>query len=135
MVQVIQKALITSALVTVVIAISLVHVASAQQNQEPKSQITNSKYLTIKNLKFRAESFSNSITGTIVNNSTQQVSLVNVYALLYDKDNLLITVESGIADVSTLKPGEDSAFKISLFGLGSETVDHYTILPGGTIGL
>jgi hypothetical protein len=68
-----------------------------------------------------------------VNNSTQELSSATVYALLYDKNNQLITVESGFADVSTLKPKEDSAFKISLLGAGPDTVDHYTILPGASI--
>ncbi|HET7284999.1 MAG TPA: hypothetical protein VFI70_09965 [Nitrososphaeraceae archaeon] len=32
-----------------------------------------------------------------------------------------------------LKPSDNSAFKISLFGLSSaDTVDHYTVMPGGT---
>ena len=105
------QALIAIALAAV-IAISLVHTASAQQNQQAKAQIVNSKYLTIKEPKFRNESFSNSITGTVINNSTQEISSVNVYALLYDKDNRLITAEIGLSDVSTLKPTEDSAFKM-----------------------
>lgn len=71
--------------------------------------------------------------GTVVNNSTVSVSSAAVYAALYDKDNNLITVQNGFADVMSLKPGENSAFKISLFGLStSDTIDHYTLLAGGT---
>src|SRR6185437_13310191 len=75
---------------------------SLAQTTEPKSTIVNSKFLTIKDPRFRDEGFgSSSITGTIFNNSTSQISLAQVYAVLYDKDNKLITVESGIVDVST----------------------------------
>jgi len=120
---------------TIVAAVSLfitLQAAIAQGQNEPKSNVVNSKYLTIKDQKFRHESFSDSITGTVVNNSTSGVSSAEVFAALYDKDNHLITVQSGFADVMNLKPAEDSAFKISLFGLGSETIDHYTLLGGGT---
>jgi hypothetical protein len=69
----------------------------------------------------------------IVNNSIGQISLAQVYMVLYDKDNKLISVESGTADVSTLVARDNSAFKVSLFGLGSsDTVDHYTVMPGRT---
>jgi hypothetical protein len=56
------------------IAMNLVYTTTAfaeqTTNPQPKAQIVNSKYLTIKDPKFRNESFSNSITGTIINNST-----------------------------------------------------------------
>ena len=53
--------------------------------------------------------------------------------VLYDKDNKLISVESGSADVSTLVARDNSAFKVSLLGLGSsDTVDHYTVMSGRT---
>jgi len=36
-------------------------------------------------------------------------------------------------DVSDLKAGDNSPFKISLIGLSSsDTVDHYTVMPGGS---
>jgi hypothetical protein len=59
--------------------------------------------------------------------------LIGVYAILYDKDNRVITVTHGLSDVLNLKPGEDSAFKISLPSLAPETVDHYTLIPGGSL--
>jgi hypothetical protein len=122
-------------LITIVAAVSLfipLQAAHTQGPNEPKSNIVNSKYLTIKDQRFRHESFSDSITGTVVNNSTSGVTSAEVFAALYDKDNHLITVQNGFADVMNLKPAEDSAFKISLFGLGSETIDHYTLLAGGS---
>jgi hypothetical protein len=65
--------------------------------------------------------------------STSQITLAQVYAALYDKDNTLITVEGGLVDVATLNPADNSAFKISLFGLNpADTVEHHTVMPGGT---
>jgi hypothetical protein len=87
--------------------ISSYHMAFAQgnqqQQQQPKANIINSKYLTIKDQRFRNEQFSNSITGTIVNNSTQQMESIHAYVILYDKNNRVIALENALADVSTLK--------------------------------
>jgi hypothetical protein len=107
---------------------------SFAQTSEPKASTVNSKYLTIKDVRFRDEGFgSSSITGTIVNKSTSDISFAQVFAALYDQNNNLITTQSGLVDVSSLKPGDNSAFKVSLFGLSSaDTVDHYTVMPGGT---
>jgi hypothetical protein len=71
------------------------------------------------------------ITGTVVNNSTQEVSQVTVTAALYDSSDKLITTEwGGFADVSTLPSGDNSAFSITLSSV-EEKVDHYTLFPGG----
>jgi hypothetical protein len=56
-----------------------------------------------------------------------------VYAILFDKDNKVISTELGNVDASQLKPGDNSAFKIDLIGIrSSDTVDHYMVIPGGT---
>src|SRR5690242_11067856 len=99
---------------SIVGVINMSFLANAQQS-EPKANIVNGKYLTIKDPEFREESSSYSITGTIVNDSTQEISQVSAYAILYDKYNKVITVNSAIADVSTLKPGDYSAFKVPFF--------------------
>jgi hypothetical protein len=38
----------------------------------------------------------------------------------------------GFADVSTLPPGDNSAFSVSLFGLEAGNIDHYMLFPSGT---
>jgi hypothetical protein len=53
-----------------------------------------------------------------------------VYAALYDKDNTLITMESGSVSVSSLKAGDNSPLTIN--GFGVKDVDHYTLFPSGT---
>jgi hypothetical protein len=55
-----------------------------------------------------------------------------MYAILYDKDNTVIAVRHGRSDVSTLNPGGDSVCRVYLSNLGSQTVDHYTLIPSGT---
>ena len=74
--------------------------AYAQNDTSKSSDIpgnaVNSKYLGITDHRYRQGEFgSDTITGTIVNNSTQDIQFASVYAALYDKDNTLITVESG----------------------------------------
>jgi hypothetical protein len=49
---------------------------------------------------------------------------------LYDKDNTLITMESGSVSVSSLKAGDNSPFTINVFGV--KDVDHYTLFAAGT---
>jgi hypothetical protein len=128
----VQKVLIS---ITVLGAVSTVLFSTvyAQEDQRPKGDIVNSKYLIIRDQKFNNGTFGGLITGTIINNSTQEISLVKAYAILYDKSNQVITVERSIVLLSTLKPGQGSPFEISLFGLGPEKVDHYTLIPGGSL--
>jgi hypothetical protein len=87
--------------------------------------------LSITEHRYRSGDFSDQITGVVVNNSTQEISGVSVDAALYDKDNKLITMAgAGFADVSTLPPGDNSAFSINI--LGVQDIDHYTLFPSGT---
>jgi hypothetical protein len=97
----------------------------------PTGSVENSKYLSITDHRYRNGDFSDQITGTVVNNSTQEVSQVTVTAALYDSSDKLITTEwGGFADVSTLPSGDNSAFSITLSSV-EEKVDHYTLFPGG----
>jgi hypothetical protein len=94
--------------------------------------VVNSTYLIITDHRYRDGDFTDHITGTVVNNSTEEVSGITVTAALYDSsDRLITTAGGGYADVSTLPPGDNSAFSITLSG-GEENVDHYTLFPGGT---
>jgi hypothetical protein len=67
------------------------HQSFAQQAGEPKSTVVNSKYLTIKDLVYTNEDPTSTINGTVVNNSPVQISSAEVFAMLYDKNNSLIT--------------------------------------------
>jgi len=123
---------------SMILATSIMYSYSSKQHeayaQVPKGNAVNSKFLTVKESRYRPGEFSDQITGTVTNNSTQQISSISVYVALYDKDNKLITMDSGLADVSTLTAGDQSAFSITLLSLGNEKVDHYTIFPGGLPG-
>jgi hypothetical protein len=92
--------------------------------------VINSKYLAITYHKYVDQKGSDVVTGTIVNNSTKDISSVRIYAALYDKDNKLITTESGIVNVPALTPTLTSPFTINL--VNTPKPDHYTLLPGGT---
>ena len=98
--------------------------------QIPKGGIVNSKYLTITEQGFRSGNYSNQITGTLFNNSTQEISS-NVYVGLYDAKNQLITMDIGYPDITPLPANEYSTFSISLYELNDETIDHYILYPGG----
>ena len=92
--------------------------------------IINSKYLSITYHKYVNQKDSDTITGTIVNNSTKDISSVRIYAALYDENNKLITTEGGMVNVPALTPTLTSPFTISL--VDTPKPDHYTLLPGGT---
>jgi len=98
----------------------------------PLGSVENSMYLSITEHRYRNGEFSDQITGIVVNNSTEEVSPVTVTAALYDNSGKLVTTEGGgFADVSTLPPGDNSAFSITLSGVDAN-IDHYKLLPGGT---
>jgi hypothetical protein len=106
--------------------------ASASTNNEDNvvsGDVINSKYLAITYHKYVNQKDS-IITGTIVNNSTKDISSVRIYAALYDKDNKLITTEGGVVNVPALTPTLTSPFTISLVNI--QKPNHYTLLPGGT---
>jgi hypothetical protein len=107
--------------------------ASASTKSEDNiisGDVINSKYLAITYHKYVNQKDSDVITGTIVNNSTKDISSVRIYAALYDKDNKLITTEGGVVNVPALTPTLTSPFTISLVNI--QKPDHYTLLPGGT---
>ena len=85
--------------------------ANAAVNESDKpGNVVNSKYLSIIDHKYRSGQFYHTITGTIMNNSTQGISSIGVYAALYDKDNKLITMESGSVSISPLRADDSSPF-------------------------
>ena len=97
-----------------------------------KGNVVNSKYVTIIDHRYQHRNASDIITGTVRNNSTQQIPVIYVIAVLYDKDNNLITTGIGSADASDLPAGGNSEFSIYLFGLRENVVNSYTLFPGGT---
>ena len=94
-------------------------------------EVTNSKYLEIIDHRYRVGEFSDTITGTVKNISTEEVSLITIYLLLYDKANQLITIETGYADVTPLPSQDTSPFSINVYYQDND-MNHYVMLPGGT---
>ena len=86
-----------------VAAVSVVATPAYAQTGE----VTNSKYLEIIEHRYRVGEFSDTITGTVNNISTEEVSSITIYLLLYNKANQLITIETGYADVTPL-PSQDT---------------------------
>jgi hypothetical protein len=94
-------------------------------------EVTNSKYLEIIEHRYRVGEFSDTITGTVNNISTEEVSSITIYLLLYDKANQLIIIETGYADVTPLPSQDTSPFSINVYYQGND-MNHYVMLPGGT---
>lgn len=99
-------------------------------NNVVSGSVINSKYLAITFHKYINQKDTDVITGTIVNNSTKDISSVRIYAALYDENNRLITTEAGVVNVPSLTPTLTSPFTISLLNI--QKPDHYTLFPGGT---
>jgi hypothetical protein len=132
---VLRKALAVGSLLiftAVITTTTTIQNANAQNESDKSGNVVNSKYLSITDQRYRSGQFSDTITGTIMNNSTQDISFTRVYAALYDKDNMLITVESGLVSVLQLRAGDNSPFTINIFSTVKDDIDHYTILPAGT---
>jgi hypothetical protein len=94
-------------------------------------EVTNSKYLEIIEHRYRVGEFSDTITDTVNNISTEEVSSITIYLLLYDKANQLITIETGYADITPLPSQDTSPFSINVYYQGND-MNHYVMLPGGT---
>jgi len=105
---------------------------SSSSSGEKTANIFHSKYVTVAKTSYRQGEFSDSITGTIVNSGTIEVTSVDVSAALLDKDNNLINVASGSVDFSSLKPGEDSSFRVDISSSLKSTVDHYMLFVEAT---
>lgn len=95
-------------------------------------KVMNSKYLEIIEHRYRVGEFSDTITGTVKNISTKEVSSITIYLLLYDKANQLITIETGYADVTPppLQSQDTSPFSINVYYQGNDMY-HYVMLLGG----
>ncbi len=78
--------------------------STESENNLVSGDVINSKYLAITYHKYVNQKDSDVITGTIVNNSTKDISSVRIYAALYDEDNKLITTEGGVVNVPALTP-------------------------------
>jgi hypothetical protein len=107
-------------------------VLAQSDDRDVSGDVVNSKYVTITDHRYQHGDLSDVITGTVINNSTQEIPVISVIAALYDKDDKLITTGISSADASDLPGGDNSAFSIPLFGLGEDVVDHYTLFPSGT---
>ena len=99
-------------------------------NSVVSGNVINSKYLAITFHKYVNQKDADVITGTVVNNSTKDISSVRIYAALYDENNRLVTTEPGVVNIPTLTPTLTSPFTISLLNI--QKPDHYTLFPGGT---
>lgn len=103
----------------------------------PEATIGKSENLTITDLRFRADS--NQITGTVINNSTNEQSSITIYVVLFDKDDSFLGIAQGRPLVESLPPADNSPFSIDLysgFGLFAipeevKGIDHYTIYVRG----
>jgi hypothetical protein len=93
-------------------------------------EVTNSKYLEIIEHRYHVGEFSDTITGTVKNISTEEVSSIIIYLLLYDKANQLITIETRYADITPLPSQDTSPFSINVYYQGNDMY-HYVILAGG----
>ena len=95
-----------------------------------KGTVVNSKYVTIADHRYQHGETSDVITGTVRNNSTQEIPMISIIAVLYDKDNNLITTGFGSANTQDLPVGDNSTFSIN-FVLKGNVVDRYILFPGG----
>lgn len=105
---------------------------SMTSNSGANTNVFHTKELDITKHTLRAGETSDAITGTIVNNSPVEVNYVDINAALFDANNNLIGTVSGTVDFPTLKPGEDSTFKIDVSADIKELLDHYMLFVLGT---
>ncbi len=111
--------------------------ATATQPTNPEGSVGKSEGFLVSDLRYRGEG--NQITGTIINNSTEEKSSIVVYAVLFNKNDSFIDISQGNPLVTTLPPNDNSPFSIDLGSMfeflepqeGKDIVDHYTIYVKG----
>jgi hypothetical protein len=112
------------------IPLGLILAESDDRAAQIKGNVVNSKYVTITDHSYQHGDVSDVITGIVRNNSTREIPMISIVAVLYDKDNNLITTGIGSADAQDLPQGDNSTFSID-FVLRDNVVYSYTIFPGG----
>ena len=105
---------------------------SMTSNSGANTNVFHTKELDISKHTLRAGETSDAVTGIIVNNSPVEVNYVDINAALFDANNNLIGIVSGTVDFPTLKPSEDSTFKIDVSADLKELLDHYMLFVLGT---
>ncbi|MBA3749337.1 MAG: hypothetical protein H0X03_00280 [Nitrosopumilus sp.] len=99
---------------------------------ENKTKIFHSQYLTVSKTSLRQGDFSDSITGTIVNNSPVTLNYVGVSAALFDENNNLLSITQGSVDFPLLRTNEDTSFKIDISSNLKDLIDNYMLFVVGT---
>jgi hypothetical protein len=100
---------------------------------QPTGNVTNTKYLEVTNHSFSKDLLFTIVNGTVINNSSNTISSVEIDVQFYDDNGELITSKSGKVRSVILGPGENSSFNVRS-DLGDETVHNYNVMPGGDIG-
>ncbi len=88
--------------------------------------------MTVSKTSLRQGDFSDSITGTIVNNSPVTLNYVGVSAALFDENNNLLSITQGSVDFPLLRTNEDTSFKIDISSNLKDLIDNYMLFVVGT---
>ena len=104
---------------------------TSQTISEPVGIATMGKDLTISEHRYRN---TNQITGTINNNSTEEISDILVYAAVFDENNRFTDIYSAAPLVSTLPAGDNSPFSINIYSFSphDEIVGSYILFVKGS---
>jgi hypothetical protein len=126
--------MIKTVLLASLIVMALVVLSSSQiVNAEPTGKAINSKYVTILKHSFRFDqsNYPYNVVGTLTNTNKLNITSIYILGQLFEKDGKLITSSFGAPDFGTLRPGENSTFKLAFLARNNETVHHYVIFPSG----
>lgn len=120
--------------------------AQAQEQQTIKGEVMNSKYLQVlehkycfacKSVELQGEviGMRDTITGTIKNVHSEEVSLDGIFAIFYGKDGKIIDIEEGTLYPSyAIVPAEESTYEIEgLYEDATVRADfvRYVVVPLG----
>ena len=93
---------------------------------QPQSTILCSS-MEISHMSVDSKKYGGSVVlGIITNNSTKTLENVGVVGEFYDSYDKLVGVQSSLAEISELAPGDRSPFKIET-DVSNQTLDHYII--------
>lgn len=125
-----------SAYSLLLIQVAFLHLAIAQTvfAQVPNADIVNGKYLKSTETSYVDDEYQDHVTGTILNDSPSEISSIQIYVALFDKDNQFLKMNIGPSLIQTLSEGEKSHFSIPVYGIEqTDSVGRYFVFADGDV--
>jgi hypothetical protein len=124
----------TSRLIIFMLVVSPLAFAQTIFAQIPDANIIDGKYLRSMQTAFVDDKYQDHVTGVVSNNSPREVSSIQIFVALFDKENQFLKMNIGPSLVQTLAAGEKSQFSIPVYGVeDGDSIGSYVVFAHGDV--